>query len=127
MRTASIWGRTTYRSDNARPLLKDKIIGVSTHSPDQVREAVHAGADYVGIGPIFETRTKADTEPVVGTDMLRRLSAWCPVPYVAIGGITADNLGAVVRAGCRRAAVVSDIVLARDVIGRCRRLKEMLS
>ncbi|MBW1788660.1 MAG: thiamine phosphate synthase [Deltaproteobacteria bacterium] len=111
---------------HARPLLKDKIVGISTHSLDQVREAVDAGADYVGIGPIFETKTKADTQPVVGIDMLRRLNALCPIPYVAIGGITADNLGSVVRAGCRRAAVVSDIVLARDVVEQCRRLKGML-
>jgi len=110
----------------ARALMKDKIIGVSTHSLDQARDAVSSGADYIGVGPIFETLTKKDREALVGLDLLRRIKDICPIPYVAIGGIGKDNIAAVTAAGCHRAAVISDILLAPDIADRCRILKEML-
>ncbi len=110
----------------ARPLMKDKIIGVSTHSIEQVREAVASGADYIGVGPVFETTTKADREPLIGLDLLERIRDNCPVPYVAIGGIRKDNIRSLRAVGCRRAAIISDILLAPDIEGRCRSLKRML-
>ncbi len=111
----------------ARPLMKNKIIGISTHSFEQVEEAIAAGADYIGVGPIFETITKEDREKLVGPDLLLRIKDKCPIPYVAIGGIGIDNVHAIAKAGCHRAAVVSDILLAPDIEDRCRHIKKLLT
>lgn len=111
----------------ARPLLKDRIIGISTHNLAQAEAAVKAGADYIGLGPVFATGTKKDPEPLVGLELIADVERVCPVPVVAIGGIGLDNIGAVVSTGCRRTAVISDIMLARDTEARCRRLKKVLS
>lgn len=110
----------------ARPLMRDKIIGVSTHSLEQAIEAISAGADYIGVGPIFETATKRDRDPLVGLELLRRIKDICPIPYVAIGGIGKDNIASVTEAGCHRAAVISDILLAPDIEDRCRQLRGIL-
>ena len=112
---------------HARPLMKDRIIGISTHSIEQVRDAVASGADYIGVGPVFETTTKKDREPLIGLDLLARIRDNCPVPYVAIGGINKDNVRSLTAVGCKRAAVISDILLAPDIEERCRILKRMLS
>ena len=111
----------------ARPLMQDKIIGVSTHSIEQVREAVSSGADYIGVGPVFETSTKEDREPLIGLDLLAKIRDNCPAPYVAIGGISKANVPSLRAVGCDRAAVISDILLAPDIEERCRVLKGMLS
>ena len=111
----------------ARPLMKDKIIGISTHSIDQVKEATALGADYIGVGPVFETTTKKNREPLIGLDLLARIRDNCPVPYVAIGGISKDNIRSLRAVGCQRAAIISDILLASDIEERCRILKRMLS
>ena len=111
----------------ARPLMKDKMIGISTHSIEQVRAAVVSGADYIGVGPVFETATKEDREALTGLDLLAKIRGNCPVPYVAIGGIRERNIGSLRAVGCQRAAVISDILLAPDVAERCKILKRMLS
>jgi len=110
----------------ARPLMKDKIIGISTHSLEQIRKAVDEGADYIGVGPIFETVTKEDREELVGTDLLLKTRDICPIPYVAIGGIGKDNIESLIKAGCNRAAIISDILLAPDIETQCKFLKNIL-
>jgi thiamine-phosphate pyrophosphorylase len=110
----------------ARPLMKKKIIGVSTHSLEQVERAVEAGADYVGIGPVFETATKPDREPLIGLDLLSKARDTCPIPYVAIGGIGKETIGSLKEVGCHRAAVISDIMLAGDIEKRCKALRRSL-
>ncbi|MCP4669428.1 MAG: thiamine phosphate synthase, partial [Deltaproteobacteria bacterium] len=110
----------------ARPLMQDKLIGVSTHSMEQVREAAALGADYIGVGPVFETTTKEDRGPLIGLDLLARIRDNCPVPYVAIGGIRKDNIPSLRAVGCERAAVISDILLAPDMEEQCRIIKGML-
>jgi len=111
----------------ARPLMKDGIIGISTHSLEQMDRAVAAGADYIGVGPVFETTTKEDRDALVGLDLLLKVKDACPIPYVAIGGITENRIGAVVGAGCNRAAVISDILNAGDMEGKCKILRGILS
>lgn len=111
----------------ARPLMKDKIIGVSTHSLKQAEEAVASGADYIGVGPVFETETKEDREDLVGLSLLSKIRDIGPIPYVAIGGIGKDNIVSLAKAGCHRAAVISDIMLAPDLEQRCRMIKKLLS
>lgn len=110
----------------ARPLMKEKIIGISTHSLEQAETALEEGADYIGIGPVFETVTKADREPLIGPDLLSRLRHMCPIPYIAIGGVSKDNIGALVEAGCHRAAVISDIMLAPDIEKHCKEIRRSL-
>ena len=111
----------------ARPLLKQKIIGISTHTLTQVNEAVASGADYIGFGPIFETGTKEDGEDPVGLELISQITKICSIPFVAIGGIGKDNISSLVEAGCRRAAVISDIMLAPDIEERCANLRRILS
>ena len=111
----------------ARPLMKEKIIGISTHSIGQVQKAVASGADYIGVGPVFETITKANPAKRVGPELLLKIRNDCPIPYVAIGGIGIDNIDVVTKAACHRAAVISDILLAPDVEKQCRMIKARLN
>ena len=92
----------------------DCLIGLSTHSPEQVVEATKLGADYIGYGPIFPTATKPDHEPVVGLEGLKNIRPLTPLPIVAIGGIQSESVSKVVGAGANAAAVASGILNAPD-------------
>jgi thiamine-phosphate pyrophosphorylase len=83
--------------------------GVSTHSLEQVKQACQAGADYIGFGPIFPTRTKVNPDPVVGISGLEQAVRVSSVPVVAIGGITVENAGQVATAGAAAACVISAV------------------
>ena len=111
----------------ARPLMKKRIIGVSTHSLEQAEKAVASGADYIGVGPVFETSTKEDRDDLVGLQLLSKIKDKCPIPYIAIGGIGKDNIKYLVDQGCYRAAVISDVMLAPDIEERCKALRKILS
>jgi thiamine-phosphate pyrophosphorylase len=91
-----------------------RVIGVSTHTIDEARRAIDEGADYIAVGPIFATATKA-VRPSVGCDAIRRVRALTGIPLVAIGGITPGNVGDVIRAGAAGAAVISALCGAADV------------
>lgn len=99
-------------ADARRVLGAGGIVGCSTHSDEQVAEADVAGADYIAIGPVFATATKADAEPVVGLEGVRRARALTRRPLVAIGGITAENAASVIEAGADSVAVIG--ALLRD-------------
>ena len=86
------------------------IIGCSTHTDEQVKAAEEAGADYIAIGPVFATSTKADAEPVVGLEGVRRARMLTRRPLVAIGGITPENAGSVIEAGADSVAVISALL-----------------
>lgn len=91
------------------------ILGVSAHNLDEVREASAAGADYVGIGPVYGTTSKPDARPVCGTQPLREAAEAFPgLPSVGIGGITADNAGPVIGAGASGVSLITAISLAAD-------------
>ena len=92
-----------------------KILGVSTHSLEQAIRAAREGADYLGIGPIFPTSTKGTGYEPVGCAMIRQLRARLELPLIAIGGITLDTIGPVIRAGAAGVAVISAIAGAEDV------------
>ncbi len=99
----------------ARALLGDgMLIGISTHNVAQALEAEALGANYIGFGPIFPTRTKTDPEPVVGIEGLREVRSRVRLPIVAIGGITAANISAVAHAGSEAPAVLSAVLQAAD-------------
>jgi thiamine-phosphate pyrophosphorylase len=91
-----------------------RIVGVSTHSLEQVRAADRTSADYIAIGPIFQTTTKANPDPVVGLDTISKARQLTSKPLVAIGGITLDNAAEVWQAGADCVAVVRDILGAES-------------
>lgn len=88
----------------------DRWLGVSTHNPEQLREADQTSADYVAIGPVFATSSKMNPDPVVGLEGVRRARALTRKPLVAIGGITRTNAVSVIEAGADSVAVISDLV-----------------
>lgn len=101
----------------ARQLLgPERILGVSAGTLEEGMAAVAAGADYLGVGPIYATRGKADAGAPTGVALLGELAARFPVPLVAIGGITAANAADVVRAGAAGVAVITAVVNAEDVM-----------
>ncbi len=88
----------------------DRWLGVSTHNPEQLREADLTSADYLAIGPVFATSSKENPDPVVGLDGVRRARALTRKPLVAIGGITRANAASVIEAGADSVAVISDLL-----------------
>lgn len=114
----------------ARRLLGPKaIIGLSTHSTDQVRQALSLPIDYLAIGPIFQTTSKSDTEPVLGLEGLASVRAVAgEIPLVAIGGISAANAREVLINGADSVAVISALLSEPATITqRTRALLESLS
>ena len=99
-----------------------RIYGRSTHSPEQALGAEKEGFDYIGIGPVFETPTKAG-RPAVGIELVRYAAANIGIPFVAIGGIDSGNIGPVRRAGARAVAVVRAVMDAADPRKAARELK----
>ncbi len=109
-------GQADLPLQRARAVLgPEKIVGLSTHSAAQVQEAVREGADYVAFGPVFETVTKPDHAPLVGVAGLAQIRAVTTRPLFAIGGITLENMGAVLEAGADGVAVISAILSAPDI------------
>jgi thiamine-phosphate pyrophosphorylase len=96
----------------ARKLLgDDAIIGCSTHSLEQVRDAVNLPINYLAFGPVFETATKSDHDPIVGLEILKRVRDLVEgLPLVAIGGINLDNLSRIFSSGADSAAMISALV-----------------
>ena len=103
---------------DVRRLLGAAVIGVSTHNDDQVMKADAGAADYVAIGPVFATSSKADTEPVVGLEGVRRARALTRKPLVAIGGITRENARSVIDAGADSVAVIGGLLVAGERPGK---------
>lgn len=99
----------------ARRLLgPDRVLGVTVRGAAGAREAAAAGATYVGLGPVFATRTKEVPAPVLGLERLRAEVQASPLPVVAIGGIGLETVTAVARTGVHAVAVVSDLWLGGD-------------
>jgi thiamine-phosphate pyrophosphorylase len=104
-----------------------KLIGVSTHGMDQARKALADGADYIGVGPVYPTKTKKNVVPPVSLDYVRKVaSAQLGIPFFAIGGIKLHNVREVLQAGAGRIAVVTGLVGALNVKKVAREFKEIL-
>ncbi len=88
----------------------DCWLGISTHNPEQIAEADRSNADYLAIGPVFATASKANPDPVIGLDGVRRARELTGKPVVAIGGITRANARSVVDAGADSVAVISALL-----------------
>lgn len=120
-------GQDELPASDAREIIgARRILGVSTHSIEQAREAVVAGADYIGCGPVFPGRTK-QFDAYVGTLLLEQVAGEIKIPAFAIGGIDETNVQRVVDAGIRRIAVSGVIRDADDPVAEARRLHERLS
>lgn len=106
----------------ARRLLPGRTLGVSVSDPGEVLPAEEAGADYLGVGPIFPTGSKPDAGPARGLQLLREVRALTDLPLVAIGGISVKNAAAVRQAGADSVAVISAVAGAPDVGAATRQL-----
>lgn len=101
-------GQTDLSQAEVRKIIPPNlIVGVSTHSLEQALKGQEEGADYIGIGPVFATPTKADYPPI-GLEILRRVAQAVSIPLVAIGGITLGNVDQVKAAGARNVAMVRE-------------------
>ena len=105
----------------------DKIIGLSTHSPKEAKEAVLLGADYIGVGPIYTTQTKEDVCDAVGLEYLEYVAKNCPLPFVAIGGIKEHNIQEIVIRGAKTICLVTEIVGSDDISATVTRLMSSFS
>ncbi|MBN9686850.1 MULTISPECIES: thiamine phosphate synthase [unclassified Corallococcus] len=107
----------------ARELLgPGRYVGVTARGTEGAQAARAAGADYVGVGPLFGTTTKVVAAPVLGLEAFRRVVAQSPLPVVGIGGVGLSNIASVAATGAHGAAVVSDALLAQDIAERVRQL-----
>ncbi len=107
-------GQTDLPIAEARRLLRPgAVVGRSCHDMRQVRAAVTEGADYISVGPMFETATK-DAGPLAGPELLREATGHVDLPIVPIGGITAENVDVLIEAGAKRVAVCSTVCSADD-------------
>lgn len=109
-----------------RLLGEDKIIGLSTHSPEQAERAVAVGADYIGVGPVFTTQTKEDVCAAVGMEYLDYAVAHCPLAFVAIGGIKEHNIEDIAARGAKTICLVTEIVASKDIYSTVVRLRSLL-
>jgi len=105
----------------------DAIIGLSTHDPAQVDQALTTGADYVAVGPIYGTATKDTGYTARGLDLIRYAASRSRVPIVAIGGITLSRAAETIAAGASSVAVISDLLTGGDPAARVRAFLDCLS
>lgn len=121
-------GQADLPASVARQLLgEDKILGVSVETVAEAIQAEKDGANYLGVGPIFEARlTKPDASQPIGLTLLAEIHRHINLPLVAIGGITAENALETLRAGANGIAVISAVVAAPDIQSATRRLKALV-
>jgi thiamine-phosphate pyrophosphorylase len=102
------------------------LAGISTHNLEQFSTAAQTDADYIALGPIFPTQSKANPDPVVGLGLIREARKLTTKPIVAIGGITLERATDVIRAGANSVAIISDILAARHPAARVKQYLEIL-
>ncbi|WP_027722100.1 thiamine phosphate synthase [Maridesulfovibrio zosterae] len=120
-------GQEDFPVHAVRKLVGDKMaIGLSTHSPQEARAAVEAGADYIGVGPIFKTFTKDDVVDPVGFEYLDYVVQNIDLPFVAIGGIKEHNIADVMKRGAKCVALVTEIVGADNIGGMIKDLRKAI-
>jgi thiamine-phosphate pyrophosphorylase len=120
-------GQDDLDPEQARAVVGRKMwVGVSTHSLEQFRRAAGSSADYIAVGPIFATTSKANPDPVVGLDLIRAVRTLTDKPIVAIGGITLERAASVIAAGADSVAVIRDVVCATRPGEQARRFLQTL-
>jgi thiamine-phosphate pyrophosphorylase len=120
-------GQEDMPAADARRLLGDQaIVGVSAATPSEATAAAQAGAEYLGVGDVFGTATKAEAGAPIGLEGLARVVQAVSVPVVAIGGVNHDNAARAIAAGAAGVAVISAVVSAADVADAARRLRRVV-
>ncbi|WP_106768736.1 thiamine phosphate synthase [Paenibacillus faecalis] len=118
-------GQADESARSVRKRIGNRILGVSAHTVKEARRAVLHGADYLGVGPIYPTTSKADAIAAQGTAILRQMrEAGIDLPIVGIGGINADRAEKVMRGGADGVAVISAITQAAEVHNAVIEMKE---
>ncbi len=121
-------GQEDESAQAVRRKIGDKILGVSTHNLKEVEKAIAEGADYIGIGPIYTTKTKEDAQSAQGTVLIKEVrSMGIDIPIVGIGGITSGNTAPIIKSGADGVAVITDISLANDSKENARKLVKTIN
>ena len=111
----------------ARDILgRKKILGVSTHSLEEAKQAQDNGADYISVGPVFATPLKKGTKPV-GTQLIQQVKSKIEIPFVAIGGININTIEKAISAGAERFAVIRAVCCAEDAAFAASTLKTAIT
>jgi len=120
-------GQDDFTIPLARKLLgKDVIIGGSASTIEEAQVCLSEGADYVGFGPVYPTTSKDDANPVTGIPMLKQVVEAIPLPIIVIGGVSAENIPEVMRAGAYGIAVISAVCCQDDPEEATRALHRVL-
>jgi thiamine-phosphate pyrophosphorylase len=110
-----------------KKIAQGMIVGCSTHNEEQAKEAVKSGPDYIGVGPVFTTKTKQDVEKSEGLLYLKWVSENISIPYVAIGGINEKNITKAKKHGGKCFAMISEIAEAADIKEKVNNIRKILS
>lgn len=114
-------------ADAVRKVLKDKLlIGVSTHSLKEARDAEKAGADFITFGPVYRTPSKLRYGPPLGIEALREVCRKIRIPVFAIGGVKARRMGNLIDAGVHGVAMISEVLGASNVQGKAEEIVSMI-
>ncbi|WP_144491616.1 thiamine phosphate synthase [Bacillus sp. WP8] len=120
-------GQKDANAQDVRQRIGNKILGVSTHNLDEVKQAMKDGADYVGMGPVYPTETKKDTRSVQGVSLITEVRRHgLQIPIVGIGGITYDNAAPVIQAGADGVSIISAISQSADPKKAAEKLKSLV-
>ena len=121
-------GQDDLPADAVRKLVgPEMVIGVSADTPSEVEDAMARGADYIGVGPVFATGTKADAGDPVGLDLIENIAMNYKIPLVAIGGIDGENIVDVRRRGVPCSAMVSALVSCGDLSAEVQRIRKRIA
>ena len=113
--------------EEARKAAPDLIFGISTHSMEEAMEAQSDGADYINIGPIFNTQTKSLTMAALGIEIIREISPLLHIPFTVMGGIKSKHIPELLSAGARKIAMVTEITADKNIAVKVKELKSMMS
>jgi thiamine-phosphate pyrophosphorylase len=120
-------GQNDFPPDIVREVVgPNRLVGLSTHSKQQILAATTFAVDYIGIGPIYLTSTKASTNVPVSTSLIRWASHNVALPIVAIGGITAETIPDVVAAGAHNVAMIGGLLSAEDIAKKTSELRQLV-
>lgn len=120
-------GQDDITMEDARKIVGDMKIGLSTHSLKQAKEALSLKPDYIGFGPIYPTNAKAKPDNPVGTEQLSEVLTFADVPVVAIGGIFPENIDKVVAAGAKNITMVRHLMQTTDLEQKIDEINQLLN
>ena len=110
----------------AREIAPDIIIGISTHSPEEAREAQSGGADYINIGPLFATGTKKLPMQPLGIEKVKEIASLINIPFTVMGGIKSHHISMLAKIGIKRIAMVTEITKSDDITAKVRDLRRQI-